>query len=147
MDAGQPGIVEFGAPQVIADLDQEAWAHLRSLVERIETHWPADGSNFRVQWNREDAPDPIVDEIVTFLHDHQLIGPDGLEGKWVVDQLNLMGMRNLALRLGPTEVLGMIANTIGVGRPSERATRDALESGMLPPLLERLLDFQPVGEQ
>lgn len=147
MEAGQPGIVESGAPQVIADLDRDTWAHLRSLVERIETRWPADGSNFRLPWDREDVPEPLVEAIVTFLHDHQLIGPDRLEGKWVVDQLNLMGMRNLALRLGPTEVLGMIANTIGGGRPSERATRDALESGMLPPLLERLLDFQPVGEQ
>ncbi|MGF7121325.1 hypothetical protein [Rhodococcus sp. BE178] len=144
-DAGQPGIVESGAPQVIADLDREAWAQLRSLVERIDTRWPADGSNFRAPWDREDVPDPLVEEVVSFLHDHDLIVSDFDQAALnrVANRLNLMGMRNLAPQLGPTEVLAMIASTIGVGRTSERATHNALEFGLLPPLLERLLDFQP----
>ncbi|MGO4204004.1 hypothetical protein AB4Z09_20060 [Rhodococcus sp. TAF43] len=82
---------------------------------------------------------------MSFLHDHDLIVTDFDRAALnrVGNRLDLMGMRNLAPQLGPTEILGMIASTIGVDRTSERATHNALEFGLLPPLLERLLDFRP----
>ncbi|WP_072689827.1 DUF6508 domain-containing protein [Rhodococcus marinonascens] len=92
-----------------------------------------------------DIESPLIGEAAGFFHDHNLIvaGFDWAAWEGGRDLLNLRGIRNLAPHLGSAEVLGMITSNIGVDRTSAWATGRALEDGSLPPLFERLLDFQP----
>ncbi|WP_430331417.1 DUF6508 domain-containing protein [Rhodococcus sp. ACT016] len=144
-DTNQAEVVESPAERAIADLDQDAWAQLRSIIARVNTLWPVNGSSFRAPWDRESgATDPLVEEVVGFLYDQGLFVPGFDWAGWDRgrDLLNLCGIRKLAPQLGPTEVLGMIGSVVGGDRTATTALANSLENRFLPPLLERLLDFE-----
>ncbi|WP_433610900.1 DUF6508 domain-containing protein [Prescottella agglutinans] len=138
-------VVASRAEQAIADLAQDTWAQLRSIVELVNTRWHVDGSNFRAPWDRDsDVPDPLVEEVAGFLHGHGLIvlGVDWTAWDQGRDLLNLYGIRNVAPKLGATEVLGMVGSVVGGDRKATYTLANSLENGSLSPLLERLLDFE-----
>lgn len=138
-----------GVPEVLDALSAEDWTALASLVARIQAHERSFGERIpprQIAENRVvmgySVTGELVDEVYKFLYAQGLVLAGFEWVNWEDGRALLNGENSPSISdLTVEETLGLITSIVRGDRFSEGALLSAFDSGTMPKLLARLLDF------